>query len=266
MLLYYITDRHQFPGNERRQQELLLAKIAEAARAGVDYVQLRERDLSPRLLEQLARDALSAIEAGAPNFTTAAGPEPRTRLLINSRLDVVFASGAAGVHLRSHDMAPSEVRAVWAKASRQRSSSAGLPPKSTPREYVRKPLVIAVSCHTVAEVLLAESHGADFVVFAPVFEKVATPQAPGAGLPALAEACRSLGAAGPVEGVTVQPVRERDNLSSGTVRMPLLALGGVTLDNARACLRAGAAGIAAVRLFQENDVAEVVRQLRAIER
>ena len=45
-LLYYITDRRQFPGDETRAGAALLAKIAEAARAGVDYIQLREKDLS----------------------------------------------------------------------------------------------------------------------------------------------------------------------------------------------------------------------------
>lgn len=66
MLLYYITDRTQFPGNEADRRRRLLEKIAEAARCGVDYIQLREKDLSPRELEILARDAVRTIQASAP--------------------------------------------------------------------------------------------------------------------------------------------------------------------------------------------------------
>jgi thiamine-phosphate pyrophosphorylase len=48
------------------------------------------------------------------------------------------------------------------------------------------------------------------------------------------------------------------------ISIPVVAIGGVTQENADACLGAGAAGIAAIRLFQEtSDVAKVLRQLRA---
>ncbi len=57
-LLYYITDRTAFPGDEPTRRRRLLEKIAEAARAGVDYIQLREKDLSTRDLESLAREAV----------------------------------------------------------------------------------------------------------------------------------------------------------------------------------------------------------------
>ena len=108
---------------------------------------------------------------------------------------------------------------------------------------------VAVSCHTSADIALAESHGADFAVFAPVFEKKG---APGTGLKALREACSRTARPDPkVEGGIVHS-------------MPVLALGGVTLENTRACLDAGAAGIAGIRLFQQNDVRGAVDRLREI--
>ncbi len=63
MLLYYITDRRQFPGDERERRERLLHKIGEAALCGVDYVQMREKDLSVRDLETLALEAMERIRA-----------------------------------------------------------------------------------------------------------------------------------------------------------------------------------------------------------
>ncbi len=58
MLLYYITDRNGFAGTESERRTALLRRIAEAARAGVDYIQLREKDLAHGPLELLAREAL----------------------------------------------------------------------------------------------------------------------------------------------------------------------------------------------------------------
>ena len=107
-LLYYITDRTAFPGDEPTRRRRLLEKIAEAARAGVDYIQLREKDLPTRDLESLAREAVRIIaELRTENR------ELRTALLINSRTDVALAVRADGVHLRCDDISPQEVRAVW---------------------------------------------------------------------------------------------------------------------------------------------------------
>jgi thiamine-phosphate pyrophosphorylase len=100
----------------------------------------------------------------------------------------------------------------------------------------RNPL-IAVSCHSPQEVFQAAENHATFAVFAPVFEKKDAPGTTPTGLDVLHQACRA--------------------------KIRVLALGGVTLQNAESCLQAGAAGIAAIRLFQENGIATIVRELRA---
>ena len=80
-----------------------------------------------------------------------------------------------------------------------------------------------------------ENAEADFVTFGPVYP---TPgKGDPVGMEALKAACR--------------------------LGKPVLALGGVTLENAAECVRAGAAGVAGIRLFQQNEVARVVSKLRA---
>jgi thiamine-phosphate pyrophosphorylase len=209
LLLYYITDRRQFPGDRHEQERRLLEKIAECAAAGVDMIQLREKDLEVRALEELGHKAMAAL-AGS-----------QTRLLINSRTDVALACGAHGVHLPANDMAASDVRAVFMRAG------------------VSAP-VIGISTHSVAEVASAEAHGADFAVFAPVFEKAGAANRD--GLEQLRQVCHRAEAARPP--------------------LPVLALGGITVENAELCVAAGAAGIAGIRLFQQGNIETVVRKLR----
>jgi thiamine-phosphate pyrophosphorylase len=148
-----------------------------------------------------------------------------TVLLINSRTDVALATSAAGVHLPANDVSPQAVRTAWRCA-------AGAPA----REISPQNPPIAVSCHSPQEVAQAAADGATFAVLAPVFEKSNAPGTNPQGLDALRQACQE--------------------------KMPVLALGGVTLHNAESCLEAGASGIAAIRLFQENDIATIVRKLR----
>jgi len=214
--LYYITDRSQFPGNEAARRQLLLQRISEAARAGIDYIQLREKDMPARELEELAQQAIRILE---DERLRTANRDMRTALLINSRTDVALAVGAQGVHLRSDDISPADVR-------RMRSAGSHAPVR----------LTISQSCHHPNDVQQAAREGANLALFAPVFEKKDDPSAKPAGLEALRRACQ--------------------------YNLPVLALGGITLTKAAACLEAGAAGIAAIRLFQENDIAELARRLR----
>ena len=212
-ILYYITDRHAFGGDARSQREQLLNKIEEAALAGVDYIQLREKDLQARDLEVLAGEITDILHEANPRTETR---QRRSTLLINSRTDVALAIGADGVHLPANDLAPEEVRLVW------QACGVG--------EIAR--VMLSAACHTIEEVEQAAQHGADLAVFAPIFEKKDTRKTKPAGLNALRRAC--------------------------LCKIRVIALGGITLENAGACLDAGAAGIAGIRLFQAHNIHEIV--------
>src|SRR5580704_2680021 len=108
-LLYYITSRAAFPGDEQARRFRLLEKIEEAVGCGIDYIQLREKDMPIRELESLAREAVRII-CGTPKKPGTENRERRTRLLINSRTDVALAAGADGVHLPANDVSPTDVQ------------------------------------------------------------------------------------------------------------------------------------------------------------
>jgi len=224
VLIYYITDRTQFAGSEAERRSQLLRTIRSAAAAGVDYIQLREKDLRIRELELLAREVLHLIRE-----------EGRSRLLINHRTDVALAVGADGVHLTGTDIFASDARALAAKGC------------SAPQ------FLIVVSCHSAQQVRLAEAHGADFAVLAPIFEK-ANVVKNGIGLEELRRAAR-------------KDENPDLRIEAGDTRrtFPVFALGGVYLERAPLCAATGAAGIAGIRLFQQSlDLPALVRSLRPL--
>ncbi len=186
MLRYYISNRQAAGGMER-----LLGFVERALAQGVDFIQVREQDLSGCELWQLTRAILAL-------------PNPAgTQILVNSRADIAVAAGAHGVHLAGNSIAPCGLRAI-------------VPPG----------FVIGVSTHSVVEVRQAEREGADFAVFGPIFDPISkAAQTPPQGLERLREA-------------------------AGAVRIPVLALGGITAENGASCVEAGAAGIAGISLFQ----------------
>lgn len=134
---------------------------------GVDFVQLREKQMEAGELVNLAVAMLAVLRASG-----------KTKLLVNSRADVAVAAGADGVHLtsRTDELTPQQVREVF------RAAGAGKP-------------VIGVSCHTVDAVRRAAGSGVELILFGPVFEKRVADVVvvEGLGLDALQEASAAAG-------------------------------------------------------------------------
>lgn len=215
-ILCYVTDRRSLPlSTSGDAQRLLLDSIERAAVAGVDWIQLREKDFSGKEWQELARESLRRVrETGS-----------QARILVNDRLDVALACGAGGVHLSENGIPVGE-------ACRLRDDffSAQKPPDD---------FLVGVSCHSMGAALGAARAGADYIYFSPIyFTPSKANYGPPQGLGRLAQVCRA-------------------------VNVPVLAIGGITCANAVECFRAGASGIAAIRLFQDQpQMGNVVRELR----
>jgi thiamine-phosphate diphosphorylase len=214
-IVCYVTDRKSLGGGP--DCAAVREKIQMAIEAGADWVQIREKDLPGRELADL-------VQAGV-----AAGREHAiSRVIVNDRLDVALAEGAVGVHLGRESLNARDV-VRWCRSGK------------APPEFL-----IGMSCHSLEEAREAESAGASYIFFGPVFD---TPSKRGLGAPQGAshftEICRS-------------------------VRIPVIAIGGVDEGNAAECLAAGAAGIAAIRMFQDagearalKDAVQRIRRLRS---
>ncbi|AFL86658.1 thiamine monophosphate synthase [Terriglobus roseus DSM 18391] len=190
MLRYAITDRQMFPGDEQARREALIAQAARLSRDGVEYLQLREKDLSESETVALVKAVRAALLEG--------GGAPK--LLLNGTAALAQWAGADGVHLSSTTF------------SQNLQTMRGL--------------IVSASCHTIADVRRAAEF-ADVILFGPVFEKRVAGElvSEGVGLDRLREACAE------AEG------------------LPVFALGGVDHSNAQACVDAGAAGVAGIRMF-----------------
>lgn len=204
-LVYLITDRRMLPhANHETQITSLIEFVKSAITAGVDMIQIRERDLSTRETYSLTETVAS--EARARN----------ARVLVNDRADVA-ACASAGVHLTTRSLPARIVRDTFGPA-----------------------MHVAVSTHSIEEAIEAEQGGADFIVFGPVFET------------------ESKRAFGPPVGIpALRRVIER-------VRIPVIALGGIKIDNFHHALEAGAAGIAAISLFAAcEDMPELISRIKS---
>jgi thiamine-phosphate pyrophosphorylase len=206
---------------------------------------LRFRSLGRFILSAIASgiDWIQIREKDAPAsllYTVAAGaasPLPRladwsaakkssTNIIINDRLDVALAARTGGVHLGETSI-PVAQAIAWLRNTENRF-------KASER------FLVGASCHSLDSALAAERHGASYIFFGPVFS---TPSKTAFGAP---------------QGL------ERLTEISRAVQIPVLAIGGITLENAWQCISAGSRGIAAIRMFQQaTNLRETITKLRA---
>lgn len=207
MRLYAITDRRLLGESELERRSGLVALARRWAARGVDYIQIREKDLDADELRALAAEVVAAVRVESRT----------TRVLLNGPAEVALEAGADGVHLPGDApfLLGTETRELFARAGRDAT--------------------VSHACHSVREVLaVREDSQRDplattvntVIVYAPVFEKaVPDGSLPGLGLKSLRAAV------------------------DAAKNIPVFALGGVTAENARSCIDAGAAGVAGIRIF-----------------
>jgi thiamine-phosphate diphosphorylase len=171
--------------------DALVERVAAAARAGVDLIQIREPASDDRLLAAVVRDCVAAVHG------------TRARVIVNDRLDVALAGGAHGVHLKSASYAVARVRPV------------------APEGFL-----IGRSVHSVDEALRAGA-AVDYLIFGTVFRTPSKPESTPAGPAALVEVVQA-------------------------TRIPVLAVGGVTVETAGLVAGTGAAGVAAIGQFADR--------------
>ncbi|MBA5867611.1 MAG: thiamine phosphate synthase [Nitrospira sp. CR1.3] len=189
-----------------RQQTLgrpMLPLLEEVLRVGAPAVQLRERDLYSRELLSLARDVQQLTRRCA------------SPLVINDRIDLALTLNDVGVHLRSNSL-----------------------PVFAGRRVLGADRLLGVSAHSMEEVVRAESEGADYVVFGPIY---ATPSkelfGPPLGLRELETVCRN-------------------------VRIPVVGIGGITAARVMEVRRAGAFGVAVITaILSAADVERATREM-----
>jgi thiamine-phosphate pyrophosphorylase len=152
-IICLVTDMSRLPSATADELERL---VRHAANAGVDLIQLRERHLADRDLLALATRLVSAV-----GQTTA-------RLVLNDRVDVALAAGAAGVHLRADSFDAGRVRAI------------------APADFL-----IGRSVHAEGEAREAAATGVDYLIYGTVFRTRSKPDLEEPhGIAGLAAVCR----------------------------------------------------------------------------
>jgi thiamine-phosphate pyrophosphorylase len=181
----------------------LVAAVEEALEAGVRMVQLREKDLGSEELLSLARELRELTD------------RYEAFLLINGRIDIALTVEADGVHLAHKDFTPGVALSL-----------------------LQQEAIIGVSCHSLAEALVAEDGGANFITFGPVYP---TPSKARYGAP-----------------LGTGPLKE----AAKALDIPIYAIGGIDTERMGEVTAAGAYGAAVISAILKGP--DVLKQTEAL--
>ncbi len=177
--------------------------VAAALKAGAKWIQYREKEKSRReiFLEAVRLRELASASEGV--------------LFVNDYADIALAAGAEGVHLGQDDLPLKEARGIMGKR------------------------MIGISTHSVAEALVAEREGADYIGFGPLFRTTTKDAGEPKGVDMLREIRRHVG-------------------------IPIVAIGGITPENLARVLDAGANAVAVASAILRGDIRRNVRSFMDI--
>jgi len=196
--LYLVADAEYAAGRD------LVDLVDDAVRGGVTIVQLRGKCLPYGDFLDLARRVHDVLK------------KRRVPLLINDRVDIALACGAAGVHLGQDDMPPAFARKMLTEGT-----------------------IIGISVNTLEEALEAEREGANYLGLGPIYPTATK-----------ATTLPLVGTGG------LRAVKDR-------IHIPVIAIGGITSENAASVREAGADGVAVVSsILGTDNVRKAARQLK----
>ena len=196
-ILCLVTDPRIDPA---RLPELVAAAVA----GGVNLVQLRLPGLPAGQVFEIGQELARVVRG-------------RAGLIVNDRVDLALALGAAGVQLGEQGL-----------------------PVAVARRLVGPEFLIGRSVHSPAGAQEAEQAGADYLILGTIFPTRSHPDAPGAGPALVQEVCAA-------------------------VRVPVIAIGGITAENARSVMEAGATGVAVISaLLEAEDPGQAAARLRSV--
>ena len=220
-ILCLVTDRRRLAGGDATFEtaRLRLAQLArDAVDAGIDLIQVRERDLETARLADLVSELVD-IAGGST-----------TRIIVNDRVDVALACRAGGVHLRSDSIAPAAARSMASYVASVDGRTAA-DPSSVASAFSRTTpdFLVGRSVHQLAEAV-EHAPAVDYLIAGTVFPTVSKP--------------------------TVDRLLGESGLSQMTaaVDVPVLAIGGVTVERLPAIATSGASGVAGIGLFLPSAI------------